>query len=157
MVYDRCHMTCSPMLPERESVEYGACSFELNDLKVRFRVGKVTPTKIGQFVTVWKRVGRGPIQPYDASDAVDFFVITTKVDDKLGQFVFPKAILIEKDIFSVDEKGGKRGFRVYPPWDKAENKQAKKTQEWQLNYFLDMSQDGELDKARVSKLYTLHL
>jgi hypothetical protein len=37
---------------EAESAEYGAYTFELNDLSVRFRVAKITPTKIGQFVTL---------------------------------------------------------------------------------------------------------
>ncbi len=56
-----------------------------------------------------------------------------------GQFIFPKSILLVKGILSDGEKDGKRGFRVYPPWDKAVNKQAKQTQQWQLQYFTDSS------------------
>jgi hypothetical protein len=44
---------------ERESLEYAACSFKLNSMSVKFRVAKITPTKIGQFVTLWKRVSKG--------------------------------------------------------------------------------------------------
>jgi hypothetical protein len=29
------------------------------------------PTKVGQFVTLWKRLGRGPIQPFDLSYPVE--------------------------------------------------------------------------------------
>ncbi|RYE38879.1 MAG: MepB domain containing protein, partial [Sphingobacteriales bacterium] len=39
------------------------------------------------------------------------------------------------DILSGNGKNGKRGFRVYPPWDLTENSQARKTQQWQLEYF----------------------
>jgi hypothetical protein len=52
-------------------------------------------------------------------------------------FIFPKSVLHQKGVLADDEKDGKRGFRVYPPWDIAENKQAKQTQEWQSKYFLE--------------------
>src|SRR5258708_5952015 len=93
-------------------------SFNLNGFFIRFRVAKITPTKIGQFVTLWKRIGNGPTQPYDTSDTVDFFIISTRKDDHFGQFVFPKSVLSEQGILSINGKGGKRGIRVYPPWDK---------------------------------------
>jgi MepB protein len=48
----------------------GLCALLLNGLRVQYRVAKITPTKVGQFVTLWKRVGRGPIQPFDLSDPV---------------------------------------------------------------------------------------
>jgi hypothetical protein len=38
-------------------------------------------------------------------------------------------------IISTHLKEGKRGMRVYPPWDLPSSKQAKKTQQWQLPYF----------------------
>ncbi|EMM78684.1 MepB domain protein [Leptospira santarosai str. 2000030832] len=47
--------------------------------------------------------------------------------------IFPKQVLFEKGIVS----GRKRGFRVYPSWDKPTNKQALQTQKWQLAYFLE--------------------
>ena len=118
-----------------EGIEYGACHFELNDLKIEYRVSKITPTKTGQFVTIWKRNTQGITAPFDVADAIDFVIITSKNGDNWGQFVFPKMVLVEKGIFSQNEKGGKRGIRVYPPWDKAMNKQAEKTQNWQLKYF----------------------
>lgn len=43
---------------EVASSEYGACRLGLDDYTIVFRVAKTTPTKIGQFVTIWKR----PIQ-----------------------------------------------------------------------------------------------
>lgn len=42
----------SKLVREMESKEYGACVFEMNHRRIKFRVGKITPTKIGQFVTL---------------------------------------------------------------------------------------------------------
>jgi hypothetical protein len=153
-IYNPCEITCSQPIMEKESVEYGACTFKLNDFSVRFGVSKITPTKIGQFVTLWKRIGNNPIQPYDISDPFDFFIISTRKDDCFGQFIFPKSVLCEHDVVSVNGKGGKRAMRVYPPWDKELNRQAQKTQKWQLEYFLDVSQDKEIDRARAQMLYS---
>jgi len=51
-------------------------------------------------------------------------------------------------------KGGKRARRVYPPWDTALNRQAQKTQKCQVEHFLDMSQNNEIDFSRVQMLYS---
>lgn len=157
LVYDPCKLKYTPPILEAESAEYGACVLEVNNFSVRFRVAKITPTKSGQFVTVWKRLSNGPIQPYDISDPVDFFVISTRKDQHFGQFIFPKSVLCEQGIFSKNGRGGKRGIRVYPPWDKALNKQAQKTQQWQLKYFLEIPLNGAIDRARAQVLYTSRL
>lgn len=154
-VYNPCKLEYSQPVMEKESAEYGAYLFNLHGFSVRFRVAKITPTKIGQFVTLWKRVGNGSIQPYDMSDPVDFFIISTRKDNHFGQFIFPKSVLCEQAIFSIEGKGGKRGIRVYPPWDKTLSPQAQKTQKWQMKYFLDIPQDREIDCARVKMLYSL--
>ncbi len=118
-----------------ESAEYGACEFDLNYERIHFRVAKITPTKIGQFVTCWKRDDDGITAPYDSSDTFASFIIYTKTQMQQGVFIFPKEALLKHDILSDNGKGGKRGFRVYPVWDRAENAQAKKTQAWQIKYF----------------------
>lgn len=147
------HFSYSQAQLEPESAEYSAAKFEVNGFKVRFRVAKITPTKIGQFVTLWKRKDKGAIQPFDKSDPIDLFIIATRFDNHFGQFVFPKAALIEHDIVSIEGKGGKRAMRVYPPWDKTTSKQAQKTQKWQLEYFLEIPFDGQIDRERAKKLY----
>ena len=38
-----------------ESTEYNACSYTVNGQKIIERTAKITPKKIGQFVTCWKR------------------------------------------------------------------------------------------------------
>lgn len=81
--------------------------------------------------------------------------MVTRKGNNLGQFIFPKAVLQEHDIISVNNHGGKRAIRVYPSWDVAVNKQAKKTQEWQLEYFLEIPQNKPMDYARAQMLYSV--
>lgn len=139
---------------EDESSDYGASEFTINSHSIKFRVGKITPNKVGQFVTFWKRICKGPILPYEFNDFFDFLVVSVRAEDQLGQFVFPKAMLCEKGIVSHNGKEGKRAMRIYPPWDKTESSQAKKTQAWQLQYFIKFSDDN-FDFLRMRNL--LHM
>ncbi|GHG62258.1 hypothetical protein GCM10018779_30820 [Streptomyces griseocarneus] len=153
LAYDPSGFTCSQPTPEAESAEYGACEFTLDGLSVRFRVAKTTPTKVGQFVTVWKRSASGPIQPFDAADPVDLFVISTCEGERFGQFVIPRDVLRERGIVSTNGSGGKRAFRVYPPWVTTTNRQARSTQTWQVKHFLQLSEDEPIDISRAQELY----
>lgn len=152
-IYDLCGFNFKNAVPEIESSEYNAYTFELNNLKIRFRSAKITPTKIGQFVTLWKRIGKGPIMPFAASDEIDLVVISVQKDDRYGQFVFPKAVLVKHGVFT-DAKEGKRAIRVYPSWDIAESAQARRTQKWQLEYFLEVSKEKLIDIERLKLLYS---
>ncbi|MED3090108.1 MepB family protein [Bacillus toyonensis] len=156
LVYNPCRFECSQPRIEAQNAEYGAYVFNLDALPIRFRVAKITPTKVGQFVTLWERMGDGPIQPYDISDPVDLFVISTRKGNNFGQFVFPKAVLCNRDIVSNNGKGGKRAIRVYPPWDKPTSRQAQKTQIWQLEYFLEIPVNTPIDCVRAQMLYSLN-
>lgn len=145
-------MTFTEFRPHPESQEYEACSFKLNGKKVEFRSSKITPTKTGQFVTIWKRNKEGITEPFDISDDFDFMIICSKTEEKIGQFIFPKSVLREKGVISQNSKGGKRGIRVYPPWDEAENKQAEKTQSWQLRYFVIADTQNLSDCSLTKKI-----
>lgn len=149
-VYDKCGLQISTVREEAESKEYHACRFELNGAKIVSRMAKITPKKVGQFVTFWKRNQHGITEPLNESDPIDFYVVTVKTDKRLGQFVFPKSILISKGILSTTKKEGKRGFRVYPAWDETQNKQAIKTQKWQLNYFFEINAATDFKKVTAS-------
>jgi hypothetical protein len=152
-VYDPCCFDTSLPIPETHNAEYGAYAFTILGISCRFRVAKITPTKTGQFVTLWERIGTQPIQPYRFEDSVEFIIISTRDGNNFGQFVFPKAVLGERDILSIHGKGGKRAFRVYPPWAMTSSRQARNTQLWQLKYFLDMSVISSIDYERAQMLY----
>lgn len=147
-LYNKLGLSISNLILDTESKEYKACRYNLNDLKIIDRKAKITPKKVGQFVTCWKRNQEGITSPFNESDDFDFYVINVNSNNNTGQFVFPKAILIDKGIVSSKNKDGKRGFRVYPAWDRPTNKQAISTQKWQLSYFLDLNDSSLLKKAK---------
>lgn len=152
LVYDKCNFKFSNLIFDSESEDYQACSFQLNSFQIIHRYSKITPTKIGQFVTIWKRNEKGITAPFDYSDNFDFIIITSKSGENLGQFVFPKSILLEKGIISNNNTSGKRGIRVYPSWDVPTSKQAEKTQNWQTKYFYSINNDS-VDIELVKKLF----
>ncbi|KIA99277.1 MepB domain containing protein [Flavobacterium sp. KMS] len=152
LLYDTCNLECSQPIAEAESADYGAYTFKINNQAVIYRVAKITPTKVGQFVTLWKRSPKGPIAPFEITDDIDLFIVSTRNGSHFGQFIFPKSILHQKGILSDDTKEGKRAIRVYPPWDSTTSKQAQKTQQWQLDYFVALPSDKPVDLDLINKL-----
>lgn len=153
LVYDPNGFVCSAPVPEPESAEYGAHVFTVDGFEVRFRIAKTTPTKVGQFVTLWRRSAAGPIEPLAAEDPVELVVVGTRQGDHFGQFVFPKAVLRDRGILSRHGTGGKRAFRVYPPWVTTTNRQADRTRTWQLEHFLSIPANALPDPDRCRALY----
>jgi hypothetical protein len=156
-VFQPCGLALTNVEAESESQEYFAHSFQLEGHNIKFRTAKITPTKTGQFVAIWKRNEKGITAPFDTSDDFGFFIIATRKDFQFGIFIFPKTILHEHGILSDKAKGGTRGIRVYPPWDLTTNKQAQKTQHWQTNYFLEISKGQQIDPERAKKLLNLDI
>ncbi|MGJ1430214.1 MepB family protein [Sphingobacterium spiritivorum] len=127
---------------DKESSSYHAASFVTEEQVILFRKANITPKKIGQFVTLWKRnITSGETEPYTTKDQVDLVTIFIKNQDQYGLFIFSTAILREMKILTHDNIMGKRGFRIYAPWDIPENKQAIKTKEWQIKYFEYLAPD----------------
>lgn len=124
-------------IKHEEGKEYNACRFRLKNFNIEYRTSKITPTKTGQFVTIWKRTHDGLTAPFDAFDNIDFIIVRCEFETRFGHFIFPKSILIEKGIISQKGQGGKRGIRVYPSWNSTESKQALKTQQWQNQFFFE--------------------
>lgn len=151
LLYSKCGFQLQHLVWNSESANYGSCSFELNNKLIQYRVANITPTKIGQFVAIWKRNNEGITAPFDVSDSLDFMIISVRGSENFGQFIFPQSVLVSHGIISQNEKGGKRGIRVYAPWDKPENKQAIKTQAWQVNYFVEIKENSHLDLEFVKK------
>ncbi len=154
LVYDKCGFDLSNLKQNIESTEYGACTFELNGKKIQQRISKITPTKTGQFVTIWKRNKDGITEPFESLDDFDYVIITARNENHFGQFIFPKSVLADKGIIKRNGKEGKRGIRVYAPWDTTTNKQAEKTQTWQTKYFLTIKNDNTTDLNLTKKLLT---
>ncbi|MBJ2126922.1 MULTISPECIES: MepB family protein [unclassified Flavobacterium] len=152
-VYDKAELLLASLQKESESDEYKAHRFLINNKKICYREAKVTPTKTGQFVTLWKRNQTGIIEPFAYSDDIDFVIITVRKDQNWGQFIFPKKIALEKGIFSTQNKEGIRATRVYPPWDETSSKQAQKTQKWQLDYFFLFTDQGQIDFNEIRKIF----
>ena len=151
LVYDCLDFNCSQPQPVPESAEYNAYQFCLDQKNICYREAKITPVKTGHFVTLWKRNKSGIIEPFDFSDEIDFVIVSTRKGDRLGQFVFPKTVLLEKGVFSTPTKEGKRATRVYPPWAETTSPQAQKTQKWQLQYFYEII--PEVDFETFNKLF----
>jgi hypothetical protein len=138
-----------------ESKEYDACTFTIKSKKIIYRTAKITPTKVGQFVTIWKRNKLGITEPFTNADKFDFIIISCKSKNNFGQFIFPKSILIKNGIVTTVNKDGKRGIRVYPSWDKTINPQAIKSQAWQLLYFIKMETPSKEYCNKINQLLDL--
>ncbi|MCF6226714.1 MAG: MepB family protein [Xanthomonadales bacterium] len=159
-----------------ESSEYEALVFSLNEKNIVYRKGKVTPDRPGAFLAVWQRPsspsinGNKPI-PLKSNEFDYLFVRVENYfndrgneklinDSKSGIFIFPVSLLIEKGIVSSTKSKGKTGFRVFPPWSqdrgiigtKVFSESGKKTQRWQLPYFLEIDGDGSIDSYELKKV-----
>lgn len=126
--------------PNPEARAYAGCSYVLTGTdgictRTVFRSAKVTPTKAGLFVTLWKRDCNGETRPYSVADDVDAFVIATSTSAGYGYFIFSATDLAGLGILSTSNRPGKRGFRLYTPWDTGLNKSAGATWARQRNFF----------------------
>lgn len=137
---------------EPESGDYGACRLGLDGRPAVFRVARTTPTKVGQFVTLWKRPAPdGEIAPFDSADDIELVIVAVADAARRGQFVFDRQALIRHGVMSRDGGGGKRALRVYPPWSSPVAKEAIRSQRWQLNYFVDLATQAD-GAARLRRL-----
>lgn len=127
----------SNVCSDKESGEYHGSSLRLGHLKVKYRKAKNTPKKTGQFVALWKRSISGNTEPFSVDDDFDLYIIESQNAENHGCFVFPKALLAERQILSVNGKEGKRGFRLYTQWDFPQSNQAKSSKSWQILNFID--------------------
>ena len=139
---------------DSEAREYGGLRFTLAGRKVVFRVAKVTPTKVGQFVTLWKRPCPGcEIAPLDSADDIDFVVVHVSAEGHCGQFVFDRETLLSQGVFAINGRGGKRAFRVYPPWSQPVARQARQSQTWQAECFVAITPVESASIVRIRSLF----
>lgn len=133
------------------NTEYESCHFNINQTSYRSRRAKKTPNKKGYFVVFWVKDENNKNRPYTYKETTDKLIITVFDEQHAGQFIFPKQVLLEKNIISHHTKG-KMAMRVYPTWVDELNSTAIKTQKWQTKYFIDLTNTIDLDK-----LYNLYM
>ncbi len=144
----------SNLTEDEEAKKYSGFNFQVEKLNFKFRKAKITPKKIGQFVTLWKRNSSNESEPFNESDNFNFYIIVSEENEKYGFFLFPRNELIKRQILTTSSKEGKRGFRVYPSWVKTKNKQAEKTQTWQTQYFFDFTEENIENQKRLTQILT---
>lgn len=155
-VYQVKQLQLESLEEEKYNEKYKAGTFKLKTKSVRFRLAKITPKKIGQFVAFWEKDQTGKNQAFHFNGSPDFLVIHCfGGNNQEGQFVFPREVLLKKKILRNDSHQGKMGMRVYPSWDFPQSPQALKTQLWQSEYFIDLSKLSKLDQKKFFKLYDL--
>lgn len=124
----------------------------LSEADVRVRTGKITPTKVGLFVTHWRRTADGSTGPFGTEDCADTLLVVVSEsgpDPSRGVFVLDRESLAARGVVARAGVGGKRGFRVYPPWSQTDPGQATRTQRWQLEHFVPLPLGpGDRDRAR---------
>lgn len=105
----------------------------------RLRTARITPTKPGAFVAVWKRGESGSTRPFTADESMSGLLVFVEELERFGVFQFTAAHLISLGYVSSDLYPGKRGFRVYPAWCTDLNSQASRTQRAQGAAFSELS------------------
>jgi len=155
LILKELNLQLSEITPDLECEEYSGFNFKINQTKFKFRKSKLTPKKIGQFVTFWKRDLDGKTVPFDVNDDFAFYIISIEESKKSGFFVFPKVILEKENLISGEQKTGKRGFRIYADWHFPNSKQAEKTKLWQTEYFINYSDSDELIFNQFRKITKL--
>lgn len=168
MLSEKCHysvhslivssgFTVDDVVNDKFSEKYAGCYFCIDTLRIIFRRANVTPNKIGNFVALWKKdtskeIGCKNI-PY-AVNEVDYCLIYTENQHLKGVFVFPNLVLAENGILSMGDIVGKLGFRLYPEWDQPTSNVARKTQSWQLRFFINLSDAQQIDYNKFKKIIT---
>lgn len=137
---------------DKECKKYDGYTFQIGIFKFKFRKAKVTPNKIGQFVTLWRRNAEKQTEPFHINDDVDFYIIAKRNNERFGFFFFPKHVMGRHQILTDNIKIGKRGFRVYPDWDIPINKQAQAAKAWQTAYFINLTDDKNTVVEKLNAL-----
>ncbi|MCC3663167.1 MepB family protein [Staphylococcus haemolyticus] len=121
-----------------KNIKIGLMNFVISPIYYRTfksRLAQKTPNKKGYFFAMWKKDENHTNIPFTEDDLENQLIVNIVDDNRRGQFIFPKDILIKKGILKSDDSKGKMALRVYPPWETELNKTAAKTQAWQCAYF----------------------
>ncbi|MBV7392236.1 MepB family protein [Enterococcus sp. ALS3] len=136
---------------EHQNKDYEGSTFSIRNFTFRCRLGKLTPKKKGYFVAFWEKDSVGNNQAFSFQNYPNKLIVVIIDDSLSGQFVFPKEILLKKNILKSPGSKGKMAMRVYPDWETDLNTSATKTQNWQSKYFIDTS--SIIDSEKLNTLY----
>jgi hypothetical protein len=139
------------IVEEKQNLEYEGFTFSIEKKRFRSRKAKKTPKKKGYFVAFWEKNSNNINKPYDEETSPEILVINVIDNEKIGQFIFPKKILVNKKILTSVNSKGKMAIRIYPSWCDNLNHNAVSTQKWQLDYFIDLS--NQYNQHKLEKLY----
>ncbi len=114
--------------------------FLSSEKKICIRLSHTTPTKLGQFVTLYKRYA-GKIIPLNISD-IEYLIIVYTEPNLHGMFIMNQQMLLLQNIIShkqidINREYGKLSFRIYHPSCMLNSKQAITSQKWQQSTFYD--------------------
>ncbi|MGG7466328.1 MepB family protein [Plantibacter sp. YIM 135347] len=174
-VFSPAGLTREDVRPDVDGLDYDGIEYSVSGLRIVGRFARITPTKNGAFVAVWRRAADGGTRPFDVADPFDAFTIAVREGTSFGLFVFSKAALVGHGLVSADRSGavsddgsgdgdgvrtrtrtrtsvGKRGFRLYAPWVAPSSRQAERSQAQQAPHFLDLTA-GPASSADVSRLF----
>lgn len=153
-IYKANNLLATSLEEESQNAKYGGGKFTLSSKTVRFRVAKTTPTKSGQFVAFWEKDKNNKNRAFHYNQAPELLVINCIGDNReFGQFIFPKEILLKRNILRNDTSKGKMGIRLYPAWSLPESEEALKTQAWQSEYYIDLTNTNTISKNKLLRLY----
>jgi len=72
IVCDKTGFIISNIKLDLESKDYFGSTYKINNKNVISRKSKITPKKLGQFVTFWKRNKEGITEPFTNTDVFDY-------------------------------------------------------------------------------------
>lgn len=139
------------LIEEEQNADYEGAILQMSNCVYRTRLAKLTPKKKGYFVAFWEKDLDGNNQAYSFEETPEKLIVSVIEEKKCGQFIFPKNVLLTYGILKSDKQKGKMAMRVYPSWVSDLNETAKKTQAWQIVYFIDLSNGFDVEK--VKELY----
>lgn len=123
---------------EKQNSDYESGVARIGNEQWRIRTARITSTKPGAFVAVWKRGECGSTRPFTADESFSGLLVFVEEQERFGVFQFTKAHLISLGYVSSALHPGKRGFRVYPAWCADLNSQASRTQRVQGAAFSEL-------------------
>eukprot|EP00397_Hematodinium_sp_SG-2012_P056913 GEMP01070697.1.p1 GENE.GEMP01070697.1~~GEMP01070697.1.p1 ORF type:complete len:273 (-),score=23.95 GEMP01070697.1:104-922(-) len=139
---------------EDPETAHGTIDMVIDNIRVQNKTASAAKGHYGLKVNIYKqnghtKNGRDTIQPYTVDDGIDAIIVNVHEDVKLiGLFIFPKEEIAKRGWFRGNGHVGKVCTYVYPPHIFSQ-KGGNSAQLWQQDYYLDVSKEVDLDRARM--------